>query len=140
MALPPSKPPEGKPPGVGVMIPPAIPPAPPKEVIPPTSAKYRLPLIVTCIAVEPGAPTVLDCTIVDALGQTIRARGHMRINVSQSTTYEQAAAILQSYAGSVAKDLLAAGKAERAATSDNPTARFEELTNIVDKEFIGSAT
>lgn len=95
--------------------------------------------MVTCLAVEPGSPTVLDCIVVDANQQVVRARGHLRINVGALTTYEGAAAILQSWANNLAKDLLAAGKAERVAPSNIAEERAKELQGIVSKTFFGGS-
>lgn len=115
----------------------------PLEIVilpPPMPTKFRVPFVLTCVNVEtgPNAPTVLDCVVTDAVGQVVRARGHMRVNVSQSTNYEQAAAILQSWATSLSRDFLANGKAERVAAV-SADERIKELRAIVEKPFVGAS-
>lgn len=101
---------------------------------------FRLPLTLTCAAIEPptaGGAMVLDCFVHDAEDTVVRGRGHMRINVNASASYEDVSSIMQSYANTLSKDLLAAGQAERAEQDEEE--RMHELEQIIGASFVGVA-
>ena len=81
---------------------------------------------------------VLDCVVVDAAGEEVRGRGHLRINVNASLGLEDISNILQSYAGNMAKDLLSSGKAEHV-EAKNEEDRMKQLNSVIDVAFIGVA-
>lgn len=102
---------------------------------------FRLPLTLTCVAIEQPAPTggplILDCVVHDAEGVEVHARGHMRINVNAKSSSEEISSILQSHANSAARDMLARGQAERVELADED--RFEDMELVVGKTFMGVA-
>ena len=100
---------------------------------------FQLPLVLVCEDVEmtEGGPMVLDCVVKDAVGEDVRSKGHLRINVSAKSNFEDVSAILQSHANSLAGDLLRAGQAERTEKTDEE--RAFELDSIKGKSFLGVA-
>jgi hypothetical protein len=100
---------------------------------------FQLPLVLTCEDVEMivGGPMVLDCVVKDAAGEAVRSKGHLRINVSPKSTFEDVSSILQSQANALAKDLLRAGQAERVEKTEEE--RTADLSSIKGKSFLGVA-
>lgn len=104
------------------------------------AGKFQLPLTLVCKTIDPtydGGPVALDCVVTDATGRTVRAPGQMQITTSPKGGIAHVSSVLQSYADTLTKELVAKDQAELVELSEEDS--MQSIEAVIGRPFVGVA-